>query len=197
MINVPTRQFSHIALGVGRGEGSLAAALLRHLGLAVTDNGPSLLGDPWFTAVIDPDVHDGYLGNLGFFVTPISDAQVALERAMSELAEVEGLRAEKRRKPDSSPHVAISYRTLDDIADAVTAIETDSSLTGRHTILRFRPLSASDELESLLDRFSIFSGADRLRYLSDGVQVFLQTDLFSAGLLVLGQSIELNWTRQR
>jgi hypothetical protein len=197
MSNVPTRQFSHAALGVGRGEGSLAARLLRHLGLFVTDNGPSLLGDPWYTAVIDPDIHDGGLGNLGFFVTPVSDAQVALERAMTELPEVDGLRAEKLRKPDSSPHVAISYRDLDEIAEAVTAIEADDSLTGRHTILRFRPQSASDGLEHLLDTSAVFGSADRVRYLSDGVQVFLQTDLFSAGLLVLGQSIELNWTKPR
>lgn len=189
-----TRTFSHVALGVGRGEGPLAARLLGHLGLAVTDNGPSLLGDPWYTAVVDETTYTGGMEQLGFFVVPVSDAQVELERTIAGTAAAEALLAEKRRKPDSSSHVALAYRSLEGIEDAVAALLADDELCGRVDVLRFRPEFTTPAVDERLDASPVYAGATRVRYLSDGVQAFVQTDVVSAGLLAVGQSFELNYT---
>ena len=64
------RSLGHVALGIGPGDGPAAAELLRALGLDVTDNGPSKMGEPWYTALVDPRTFEG-LENL-FFVVPTS-----------------------------------------------------------------------------------------------------------------------------
>ena len=188
------RTFSHVALAVGRGEGPLAARLLSHLGLAVNDNGPSLLGDPWYTAIVDEATYGGGLEHLGFFVVPVSDAQVELERTIAGTPAAEALMAEKRRKPDSSSHVALAYESLDTLEQAVTALLADAELHGRVDVLRFRPEEATPAIEARLDGSPVYADATRVRYLADGVQAFVQTDVVSAGLLSVGQSFELNHT---
>src|SRR3954470_7186949 len=75
------RSLGHVALGIGPGDGPAAADLLRALGLDVTDNGPSKMGEPWYTALVDPTTFEG-LENL-FFVVPTSQEQRALEASMS------------------------------------------------------------------------------------------------------------------
>jgi hypothetical protein len=184
---------SHVALNVGRGEGPLAERFLRHLGLLVTDNGPSLLGDPWYTAVVDPEHRAGDLAHLGFFVIPVSDAQRALEEALRD-APVEEYLAEKRRKPDSNGHVALNYERLEELEDAVRALAADGDLAARVSALRFRPEAAPEDVAARLDASDVFADATPVRYLDRGVQVFLQTDLVAVGLLRLGQSFELNAT---
>ena len=187
------RSFSHVALSVDRGEGPLAARLLEALGLHVTDNGPSALGDPWYTAVMDPAGYEGGLHQLGFFVVPASDAQLRLEAGVREMDEVRAaFLAEKRRKPDSSTHVALHYQRLEDLEEAVRRVQADVELGSRVTALRFRPVDGTPSIDERLDASEVFRDAETVRYLASGVQVFLQTDVVSAGLLCLGQSFELN-----
>ena len=189
------RAFSHVALCVGRGEGPLAARLLRAFGFGVTDNGPSLLGDPWYTAIIDPAVHDGRrLEGLGFFVTPASDEQLAVESAFAAHADdsIRAFLAAKLAKPDSNPHVAVHYGTIAALEEAVRSIQADDELANRTRVRRVRPEFAAPDFEARLDRSDVFGTADRVRYLSDAVQVFVTTDIVSAGLLCLQQSFELD-----
>lgn len=189
------RVFSHVALSVGRGDGPLAARLLSSMGLDVTDNGPSLQGDPWYTAVIDPTLHAGKgLRHLGFFVVPASDEQLRLESALCSKAadEVATFAAAKWGKPDSNAHVALNFSTIGAIEGAVRAIRADDEVAERVEVRAIRPESAPPELDERLDRSDVFADALRVRYLSSGVQVFLSTDLVSAGLLCLRQSFELN-----
>lgn len=187
------RSFSHVALSVDRGEGPLAARLLEALGLQVTDNGPSALGDSWYTAVMDPESYAGGLQQLGFFVVPASDAQLQLEARLRELGDVrEDFLAEKRRKPDSSSHVALHYGRLEDLEEAVRVIRSDGALSARVDVLRFRPITAPPAVDQRLHSSDVFADAEPVRYLTTGVQVFLQTDVVTAGLLSLGQSFELN-----
>ena len=188
----PSREFSHVALGVGRGDGPLATRFLEHLGLEVRDNGPSLVGDPWYTAHIHPDLHDGHMGNVGFFVVPISDEQVELEAATATLPELQGYLDEKRRKPDSTSHVALHYRSLDQLEEAVRALRNDDELQDRVAVVTIRPEEGDAGVDDRLDRSDVFGDAVRVRYLRNDVQVFLQTDLVAAGLLALRQSFELN-----
>ena len=183
---------SHVALSVGRGEGPLAARFLTHLGLRVTDNGPSLLGDPWYTAVVDAESYGGGMAHLGFFVVPVSDAQRDLEAATVRDDAVDAYLAEKRRKPDSNGHVALNYDRLDQLEAAVRAISEDAEIADRTTLLCFRPEAAPSDVAARLDASPVFATATPVRYLDRTVQVFVQTDLVSVGLLCLGQSFELN-----
>ena len=185
------RSFSHAALVVGRGEGPLASRLLSHLGFDVRDNGPSATGEHWYTAVIDPATYAGFLDHLGFFVLPASDAQLTLESALPAEA-VAALAAEKLRRPDSNPHLALRYARLDDLEAAVRGLRDDPELSFRTEIVRTRPQAAPTELEERLDRSDVFADATRVRYLTAGVQAFVLTDVVGAGLLRVGQSFELN-----
>ena len=186
-----TRSFSHAALVVGRGEGPLASRFLGHLGFDVTDNGPGALGDHWYTAVIDPSTYRGFLDHLGFFVLPVSDAQLELEAAIPRDS-VGAFAAEKQRRPDSNPHLALRYARLDDLEAAVRALRDDPDLSSRTDVVRARPEAAPAALEERLDRSDVFADATRVRYLTTGVQAFVLTDVVAAGLLCVGQSFELN-----
>lgn len=190
------RAFSHVALTVGRGEGPLAARLLGAFGLGVTDKGPSLQGDPWYTALLDPDVHDGTgLRDLGYFVVPVSDEQLRLEAALGAevAAECTSFVAAKWAKPDSFSHAALNYASLEAVERAVRALAADADLVGRCDVRAIRPVQAPPDLERRLDESDVFAAADRVRYLTAGVQVFVSTDVVSAGLLCLRQSFELNF----
>lgn len=188
------RALSHVALNVDRGEGPLAARFLTAIGLQVTDNGPSLLGDPWYTAVVDPATYAGDLEHLGFFVVPASDAQRAVEAAIYErLAEERhALLAEKRRKPDSNGHVALRYRAVEDVEEALGRIRADDDLAERIEVLTFRPAEPAPEVAARLSASAVFAGAAPVGYLRTGVQAFLLTDIVSTGLLSLGQGFELS-----
>lgn len=188
------RALSHVALNVARGEGALAARLLDALGLQVTDNGPSLLGDPWYTAVVDPATYADDLVHMGFFVVPASDEQLAVEAAVRERLgpERQALLAEKRRKPDSNGHVALRFRAVDDVEEAVRRIRTDGELADRVEVVTFRPAEAPPEVAERIGRSDVFAAATPVGYLRTGVQAFLLTDVVSAGLLSLGQGFELN-----
>jgi hypothetical protein len=190
------RVFSHAALNVGRGDGPLAARLLTCFGFDVTDNGPSARGESWYTATFDAASYAGGLEHLGCFVIPASDEQLSLERVLSErcASERQMYIDAKLGKPDSSGHLAVKYRSLECLEDAVTSLRVDEAVASRCEVATLRPLAAEDDFEALLDRSPVFADAARVRYLSDGVQVFVQTDLLSAGLLCLRQSFELNYS---
>ena len=189
---------SHVALTVGRSEGPLAARLLGHLGLQVTDNGPSLVGDPWYTALVDPDAYRGDMAHLGFFVVPVSDAQVALEAAVrpaiAALPERERFLADRAGKPDSNSHVALNFASLEALEEAVRALRADDQLAGRVSVATIRPAEpATAAIAERLDASDVFAGATPVRYVTTGVQAFAQTDIVTTGLLCLGQSFELNF----
>ncbi len=182
----------HVALGVGRGDGPAAARLLELMGLTVTDNGPSLVGDPWYTAGMDGMAD----GTTGFFLVPISDAQVELEAlARDRLGRSDPAAAfveARRGKPDSTTHVALTHTSLEGLEAAVRALHEDELLAGRVATEAYRPADSEAWVTGRLDRSPVFSTAAPVRYLRDGVQVFVHTDLVGTGLLTLGQTIEMN-----
>lgn len=191
----PAPSLSHVALGVGRGEGPLAARLLTAMGLQVTDNGPSLQGDPWFTALVDPEGYDGGMSQLGFFVVPVSDEQLRLEAEVRSAVDgsgaVDAFRAERARKPDSTSHVAV-HLPFEALERAVVALRSDPELAGRVTVAALRPESPAPGIAGLIEASEVFRDAPTVRYLTTGVQAFVTTDVVSTGLLCLGQSFELN-----
>ena len=127
-------------------------------------------------------------------MVPASDAQLAVEAAVRErlVEERDALWTEKRRKPDSNGHVALRFRALADVEDALRRIGADDALVGRVDVLTFRPADPPPELASRLDTSDVFARATPVGYLRTGVQAFLLTDVVSTGLLSLGQGFELN-----
>lgn len=192
------RALGHVALAVGPSDGPAAARLLGLLGLEVTDNGPSKMGDPWYTAVVDPDTFGG-LENL-FFVVPVSEAQLRLEAAMGEaLADTPELvdyLASKREQPESTSHVALAYRDFDALEAAVQAVEDavddDPLLRGRVQVRAFRARPGDADVDERMATSDVFAHADDEAFVPRTVQVFVQTDIVAAGLLLLGQTFELD-----
>jgi hypothetical protein len=192
------RSLGHVALAVGPGDGPAAAQLLRTLGLDVTDNGPSKMGDPWYTALVDRDTFAG-LENL-FFVVPVSEAQLRLEAAIGDqLAATDELAdflASKRDQPESTSHVALAFRDLDTLEEAVHAVldaADEPPLAGRVNVRVFRARPGHADVDARMDASDLFADADDVAFVDRTVQVFVQTDVVSTGLLLLGQTIELDY----
>ena len=181
-----TRSLGHVALGIGPGDGPAAAELLRALGLDVTDNGPSKMGDSWYTALVDPATFEG-LENL-FFVVPTSHEQRALEASMAIVDTAEFL-ASKRANPESASHVALAYRDLDALEAAIRRVrELD-----RVSVRIFRAKRGHADVDARMDTSDIFGQITEEAFVDRTVQVFVHTDLVSTSLLCLGQTIELDY----
>jgi hypothetical protein len=180
------RSLGHVALGIGPGDGPAAAELLRALGLEVTDNGPSKMGEPWYTALVDPHTFEG-LENL-FFVVPTSHEQRTLEASMSAVDASEFL-ASKRTNPESASHVALAYRDLETLEAAVRAVrELD-----RVSVRVFRARRGDPTIDERMDASDVFGEIDEEAFVDRTIQVFVHTDLVSTSLLCLGQTIELDY----
>jgi hypothetical protein len=192
------RSLGHIALAVGPGDGPAAACLLGLLGLQVTDNGPSKMGDPWYTALVDADTFSG-LENL-FFVVPVSEAQLRLEAAIGEqladTVELEDFLGSKREQPESASHIALSFNDLGALEEAVLAVldaSDEPPLAGRVNVRVFRARGGYDDIDERMAASQVFAEADDVAFVERTVQVFVQTDIVSTGLLLLGQTIELDY----
>lgn len=181
-----TRSLGHVALGVGPGDGPAAAELLRALGLEVTDNGPSKMGDPWYTALVDPATFEG-LENL-FFVVPTSHEQRTLEEKMVAL-DTSAFVAAKRDNPESASHVALAYRDIETLEAAVRAVRELS----RVQVRIFRAKRGHADVDERMAASDVFADITEEAFVDRTVQVFVQTDLVSTSLLCLGQTIELDY----
>lgn len=180
------RSLGHVALGIGPGGGPAAAALLRALGLEVTDNGPSKTGEPWFTALVDPATFVG-LENL-FFVVPTSPEQRALEASMSAV-DASAFLESKRANPESASHVALAYRDLDALEAAIRAVQ----LLDRVDVRIFRARRGDTAIDARMAASEIFASIDEEAFVDRTIQVFVHTDVVSTSLLCLGQTIELDY----
>jgi hypothetical protein len=180
------RSLGHVALGIGPGDGPAAAELLRALGLDVTDNGLSKMGEPWYTALVDPTTFEG-LENL-FFVVPTSHEQRALEAKMTAVDATEFV-ASKLANPESASHVALAYRDLETLEAVVRAArELD-----RVSVRIFRARRGDPAIDARMDTSDVFAPVHEEAFVDRTIQVFLHTDLVSTSLLCLGQTIELDY----
>ena len=123
-----------------------------------------------------------------FFVVPTSYEQRALEASMTTVDTTEFL-ASKRANPESASHVALAYRDLETLEQAVRAVrELD-----RVNIRVFRAKRGHDDVDARMDGSDVFGGVDDEAFVDRTVQVFVHTDLVSTSLLCLGQTIELDY----
>lgn len=179
-----TRLLNHTELVYGPGDRALARDLLRAIGCRVLDpqeeTGPDDLGaaaGPYLIVFVEPASTD-LIDNM-LYASEVPPAQWAFEQALAaRIDEDPDLRATRdgfeesfRAYPQGMTHfgIALSEAQLDAALDAVA----DPKFDGRVELLGvFRPGDAG-------------SVDPRV------IQAFLRTDIFSTGLLVAGQQIEL------
>jgi hypothetical protein len=169
---------NHVELVYRPGERDVARALFEVLGCSVRDS-----GGPFLSAMIDAGAGN-FIDNV-MFCSEVTSEQWAFEQALQgALGEPGELGTASRtytellgRKPQHAFHFGICYDSLAEWEEALARIEKagadDPELAGRVSVRAvFRP----GDPGSLGDTF---------------VQAFVHTDVVAAGLLTLGQHIEL------
>jgi hypothetical protein len=174
------QQLNHVELVYRPGERALAARLFELLGFRVMDRGGMFL-----SAFIDAGTSD-FLNN-ALYASEVTPEQWALDRAL--LDDFDGdqpvgaaARAYLDRlthEPQRSFHFGIRYPDLDQLEATLAAIEA----AGRD----------DPELGGRVSVSGVFRPGDPGAYTDVMVQAFVKTDVVAAGLLALGQHVELQW----
>ena len=182
----PRRRLNHMEMVYRPGERALAARVFELLGLGVHDR-----GGIWFHASVDPAIAD--VSNNACYASEVTPEQWALEQALAatmdanddDRSNTDGVGAAARAyigrlraEPQRSFHFGIRYVERDDFdatLERIAQAENDSDLVGRVALAGvFQP----DEPGALAPNM---------------IQAFARTDVVAAGLLTLGQLIELQW----
>lgn len=195
----------HLALHYRPGDEEQARRLFELFGCTLVQNGPAPGADGFSSVVVD-DESWNFVDNV-LYLSRASGTQLALEDAITEglhagkadedprLAAYHEMRAEW---PESLNHVGIRYSSFEALERAVTAIETATApggeLAGRASITKFKARAGLDpEIDAAMAASTIFDDDDRPAFTDYGVQCFVKTDLFAAGVIALGQTIELDY----
>jgi hypothetical protein len=172
------RLLNHVELVYRPGEREVARALFETLGCAIRDS-----GGPFLSAMVDPATGN-YLDNV-MYCSEVTTEQWAFEQALqgalgrdAELGETGRSYASLlARAPQHAFHFGITYETLAEWEEALTRIEK---------------AGADDpDLEGRLSVRAVFRPGDPGSFGDTFVQAFIHTDVVAAGLLTLGQHIEL------
>jgi hypothetical protein len=171
------RRLTHAEFVYRPGERHLAAAFFELLGCRPSDR-----GGEFFTSFVDPAGTD-YSRN-AFYASEVTAEQWALEQAIGgDAGAVAGTRAayleRLRREPQRSFHLGFEVPTeaaLDGIVAAVDAAARD------HALLAGRVAVAG-----------VFRPGDPGALAPNMVQAFIWTDVVAAGLLSMGQHVEVQW----
>ncbi len=167
---MPERGITHVELLYRPGERQLAGRLFGLLGCEPVDR-----GGHWFTSFVDP-AHRDWVSNV-LYASEVGPEQWALEQALPP--EAEQYRAAMREEPQRSTHFGFRVPTeaaLDEIVARVDrAGRDDPELAGRVAV------------------DGVFRPGDPGAVATNMVQAFVWTDVVAAGLLTLGQHIEVQW----
>lgn len=169
------RRLTHVELLYRPGERALAQKVLRLLGCDPVDR-----GGEFFTTFIDPEGVRDYATNV-LYASEVSAAQWELEKEMAVAggpARAAYLAA-LREQPARSTHFGFrvpSDTALNELVDRVRSAGTDDpELAGRIAVDGvYRPGVQGSIAQNM-------------------VQAFIWTDVLAAGLLTLGQHIEVQW----
>ena len=177
-------RLNHVEMVHRPGERALATRVFETLGMRVRDTGGT-----WFYAFVDPAVSD--YSNNACYASEVTSEQWALEQAITASLAGDGNTGSERvggsarayidrvqADPQRSFHFGIRYRERDDfdaVLERVRGAQDDPDLAGR---LALAGVYHPDE-----------PGA----YAPNMIQAFVRTDVVAAGLLSLGQLIELQW----
>ena len=168
-----TRLLTHVELLHGPGERALAARFLDLLGCETVDR-----GGHWITSFVEPDEDRDYSTNV-LYVSEVGAEQVVFERSLAATPAAADHRAAMRRGPQMYAHFGFRVATEDDLEAIVDRIrsagEGDPDLAGRVAV------------------DGIYRPGEPGAIAPNMVQAFIWTDIVAAGLLCLGQHIEVQW----
>lgn len=169
------RRLNHVELLYRPGERELALRLFEVLGCEPVDR-----GSHWFTALVDPHGERDFVNNT-LYASEVPAAQWAFEQSVLQAAGperdayVEGLRV----APQYSTHFGIHVADEAEFED---------------TLDRIRAAGASDEqLAGRIALDGVYRPGEPGAIAPNMVQAFAWTDVVAAGLLCLGQHIEIQW----
>ena len=194
----------HLALHYGTAEeGPAAARLLQELGLKETQVLP-LPGGNFYRFVVN-DCHfsrgDGIV-YLSALPEPQARLIAAIHAALrvgtdDEDDAVTGYRAMMATDFEASFHFGFLLDSLEALEGIVLRLrelnETDPLLNGRLNIGMNRARRGNPDVDARLDASPVFGSCSRYAYGSNGVQVFVETDLIRAGQLGENMYFELDY----
>ncbi len=180
------RALNHMELVYRPGERALAARVFEMLGMRVRDQGGT-----WITAFVDPDVTD--VTNKACYASEVTAEQWVFEQALGAAIDVSENEPSSpaeigpagrayvnrlRADPQHSSHFGIRYKARDDF-DA--------------TLDRVRQAADDPELSGRIALIGVYQPDEPGALAPNMIQAFVRTDAVAAGLLTLGQLIELQW----
>ena len=195
----------HVNLHYRRDEdGPLAARLLELLGLVKTDEMTLPNGSLFYRFTTNRANLDGGDGIIYLVRLPdaLGAAYAAINDALKvgqpdEHPSVAGLRAAAAQDPEHNFHVGFLLNDLAQIEERWGALKelekTDPAFTGRLKFLANRSLPGNAEFDARLDASPIYKDVTRYAYGNNGVQAFVETDIFVSGPLGEGLVFELDY----
>jgi len=199
----------HLALHYRSGEEKPARYLLELLGCTLVDNGPSPGSDGFCTVLVNHG-DANYADNI-MFLSGLTAEQAELESAIEsalhagkpeEHPAIGKFRDSMIAKPESTSHIGIRFRAIEDLervlADVEAAAEPGGRLEGRIELVKYRPRPGGDpSLDSpVADRIAespVLSGSEMPSFAPHWIQCFITTDLCGFGILAFGSTFELDY----
>jgi hypothetical protein len=174
-----------------REEGPAAAKLLDLLGFARM---PSPEGYPYYHYVVDRNATNNGDGIL--FIMEQPQALRELTSVIREALKVDQpgeheviakVRAARQSDPEYDLHLGVLFDSLDEIEERIANLReaalSDPDLRGRVNIILNRARPGTAEVDARMDKSPIFGAVKRFTYGRNGIQAFVETDLFVAGTL--------------
>jgi len=170
------RRLTHVELVYRPGERDLAKRVFELLGCRPVDR-----GGVFFTSFVDPEGED--YGTNVLYASEVTPAQWAFEQALAGAAEVADPMADYlahlRQHPPQSFHFGFAVPTTAELDERVEVIrgagEQDPELAGGIAVV------------------GVYRPDDPGAYTDTMIQAFVWTDVVAAGLLTLGQHLEMQW----
>ncbi|MBU6393025.1 MAG: hypothetical protein KGQ75_00470 [Sphingomonadales bacterium] len=202
--NLSNLSMGHLALHYGPAEdGPIAARLLTELGLTETQMLPLPNGN-FYRFVVNPGHFsrgDGivYLSALPEPQMKLVDAIHAALRVGTDNEDdaVKGYRAMMASDFEASFHFGFLIESLEELERIVLRLrelnENDPEMKGRLNIGMNRARRGNAQVDARLDASPVFGSCERFAYGSNGVQVFVETDIARAGQLGENMYFELDY----
>ena len=198
------RSIGHLALHYGSAEdGPLAARLMGLLGFTQTQMLPLPDGD-FYRFVIDSAHHargDGIV-----YLSALPQPQLHLIATIRDLLKVgtdhehdtvREMRAMLASDPEASFHLGFLVQSLEELESRILKLQeladTDPDFAGRIAICMNRPRPGDAQIDARLDASPLFGSVTRYAYGRNGVQVFVETDLFKGGQLGEAMTLEFDY----
>jgi hypothetical protein len=187
-----SKALGHLAMHYRtREDGPVAAKLLDLLGFARV---PSPEGFPYFHYVVDGSAANNGAGILFIVEQPqaLAELTVAIREALQvdqpgEHAAVAKVRTAQDSDPEYDLHLGVLFDSLDEIEERIMRIReastNDPDLRGRIKIILNRARPGTAEVDKRMNSSPIFGDVQRFTYGRNGIQAFIETDLFVTGAL--------------